>query len=145
MSQSIQRPSASPLRPGASPISPNRADQADGAQGLRRAVSMRDDALHIDHDVAPLLSELLARVDSILSPQPAHALATPRLSGAAPMPSPERLYRATHTARGKLTEAIQASQDDGSRQRLVGMLRVLDAQIEMKREIVFRVQDATNG
>ena len=122
--------------------------QIEQVKGLRRAISTRQESQSVDRDVAPLMSELLARVDPITSSSSRpSSIASPKLQTTQAgvqlaEPTPQRLFQATHSARGKLADTIQGVQDEGSRQRLVGMLRVVDQHVQMKQEILFRVQDS---
>lgn len=138
MSQSIKQSSS--RAPNALPWNDQQIEQV---KGLRKAISNREDPARIDNDVAPLMSELLARVDTITSTLPHHKIAQPIFASASALPSPQQMFQAASSTRGKLADAIQAAPDDGTRQRLVGMLKVLDEHVAMKREILFRVQDAS--
>ncbi len=132
-------------RPASAGSLPWNEQQIDQVKGLRKAISNREDSARIDDDVAPLMSELLARVDTIIKPPIARHIARPLYTSNASLPSAQQLFQAAHTTRGKLADAIQSASDDGTRQRLVGMLRVLDEHVAMKREILFRVQDASDS
>ena len=142
MSQSISHSTSSKAQQ-----LPWNDQQIEQVKGLRRAISTRQESQSVDRDVAPLMSELLARVDPITTSSRPSSIAAPRLQATQAgaqlaEPTPQRLFQATHSARNKLADAIQSVQDEGSRQRLVGMLRVVDHQVQMKQEILFRVQDS---
>ena len=107
-------------------------------QGIRRAITNREDELKVDQEVAPLMSELLARIDAFSEPAAPAPLSAPRLAGAADL-TPQQRLSALSRSSAQLAEVIQQAPDETSRQRLLGLLHVLEGHLEMKREILLRV------
>ncbi len=115
--------------------------QVEQVKGLRKAISAREDAPRVDNDVAPLMAELLAPIQLVADAKGTPNVCAPSISSSVVEPSAQNLYKATHSVRGKIAGAIQHVSDDSHRQALVQMLKVVDKHIQMKQEVIFRVQE----
>ena len=108
-------------------------------QSLRRAITAHREDKPVDAEVAPMMGNMLARIDAFVAPQ---APAGPR----PPQPPQGRVMDASSTmqALSQSTQSIKharAQEPNSDRaQRLDAMLSVVEQHISMKREIVQRVQ-----
>lgn len=109
-------------------------------RGLPGAISAQMAQKPVSNDVAPMMSELLARLDSLVEGAPRHSVAPPPLAGLAETPSLRESVAAMGTAGTKVRAFIQraAGEDPGNRGALEGLLRVLDHHTRLRQEVVMR-------
>ena len=123
--------------PPASAKMPWEQEAPSEVRGLRRAITAdaSRDAASIDSDVAPMVGDLLARLDAFVSPK----------APGGPMPpssvalTPAQMGPALRGAKSDLAAAIQRAQDPSSRGHLVALLQLLEGHMAMKDEVVWRV------
>jgi len=111
-------------------------------RGLPGAISAQMAQKPVSNDVAPMMSELLARLDSVVEGAPRHLVAPPPLAGLAETPSLRESVAAMGTAGTKVRKFMQspAGDDPKNRGALEGMLRVLEHHSSMRQEVVMRSQ-----
>ena len=119
---------------------PQGAWAAEGSQQVRRAITAHRNDVAVDTDVAPMMADLLARLDALTGPSAAPAiLAAPKSPDPANPPSPQAALGALSTASGQLRELAKGAEvNDTTRQRLQSMIQVVDNHLSMKREVIMR-------
>ena len=114
---------------------------------LRRAITAHRDDRPVDTEVAPMLADLLARIDAFVEPPSLPPLAAPRPPDPANPPSATESMQAMGQASSKLRQLVQDSSPQSAAQsglepvqhkRLQSMLDALDRHLTMKREVVLR-------
>ena len=122
-------------------------DESGPAQvrGLRRAITAREDGAPVPSEVAPMMADLLARIDSFADPPPRPSLQAPTPPDPANPPGPREVMRALSSARGQLAEIVQVVEDPSQRQRLLGLLHALEEHLELKREVIVRASSSGRG
>ena len=118
---------------------PGNGGAVQGAGELRRAITAQKGVEgRVGAEAASMMGDLLARLDAFCEPAAPTALPWPSESGAAPM-TPEQRWTAINRARTSLGECIQRAPDDASRQRLVALLKEVEAHTQLKQEVIMRV------
>lgn len=106
-------------------------------QQLRRAITAHMHNDPVKSDMAPMMSELLARLESFTRTERPGALKGPVAPDPVRPPSPAEASAALGRACTKLRHDVQGLNPDGA-QRVQAMLVVLDEHLERKQEVVFR-------
>ena len=121
-------------------------DRAAGeVQNLRRAITNREDEFKVDHEVAPLMAELLHRIDAFTDPPAPTSISAPEIPAQLGQIDERTSMSALGRLTGKVAELVQGTQDEVSRQRLLGMLHVVESHLDMKQEILLRAGDKQRG
>lgn len=137
---------ASPGGAGRLPVADRTpwSSQAQDVRGVRRAITAHRQDRPVDTDVAPMMGELLHRLDTLEGPRAAASvMAAPAAPDPVNPPAPERVLRAMGTACAKVRAQLHGAQqaqgaDPAQQQQLQGMLRVLEDHLQMKHEVVAR-------
>lgn len=115
-------------------------DHAPGhVQSLRRAITAHREDTPVDAEVAPMMGNMLARIDAFVNPEAPSGPAPPQppqgriMDASATM---QALSQSTHS----IKHAREQEPNSDRAQRLDAMLSVVEKHIAMKREIVQRVQ-----
>lgn len=116
---------------------------ASEVRGLRRAITEQMSDKKVASDLAPMMSELLARLDSFVDDQPRTDLAVPRPPNLAEPPSLRQAAAALSRAGGKIRQL--ATNNGASPQvqaSLANMTQVLDRHLAMRQEVIMRAESA---
>lgn len=133
----VRQAGAGGVRAEEAPWSP---EASANVRGLRRAITAHRADVPVDSEVASMMPALLKRLDVLVGGAPrAQALPAPAAPNPADPPGAEGLMRGL----GQVSDAVRGrlkgmSGQDATAQRLSGLLRVLDAHLEMKHEVVLR-------
>jgi hypothetical protein len=108
-------------------------------RGLRRAITAHRADVPVDSEVASMMPTLLKRLDVLVGGARAQALPAPAVPNPADPPGAEGLMRGL----GQVSDAVRGrlrglSGQDAQAQRLGGLLKVLDAHLEMRHEVILR-------
>lgn len=111
-------------------------------RGLRGAISAQMEQKPVSKDVAPMMAELLARLDTLVEGVPRHHVAPPPLAGLSETPSLRESVAAMGTAGPKIRQFTdsEAGADMKNKSALEQMLKVLDHHQGMRQEVVMRSQ-----
>lgn len=111
-------------------------------RGLRGAISAQMAQKPVSNDMAPMMSELLARLDTLVEGAPRHRVAAPPLAGLSETPNLRESVAAMGSAGPKIRRFMQsaAGADLKSQGALDKMLLVLDHHLSMRQEVVMRSQ-----
>lgn len=121
-------------------------DRAAGeVQSLRTAITNREEEFKVDHEVAPLMAELLHRIDAFTDPPAPSSITPPKIPAQLGAVDERTSMAALGRLSGKVAELVQGTQDETSRQRLLGMLHVVEDHLAMKREILLRAGNTQRG
>jgi hypothetical protein len=104
---------------------------------LRSAITSHMSEKKVGRDLAPMMSELLARLDSFVEGEPVADLDPPPSPGAAEPPSLREAASALSTASDKIAQVAQSA-DPQTRASLSNMAKVLDEHLAMRHEILQR-------
>lgn len=122
---------------------PWSARAAEEVPELRRAITARINGPAIAAPVAPMMGELLTRLESFSEPPRTGALTSPPPPGGQPM-SESAASAALHTAYGGLRERILSGGDDSRvSSSLQTMVHVIENHLKMKGEILARCASET--
>lgn len=108
-------------------------------RGLRGAITAQMAEKTVSADVAPMMAELLARLDSFVEGEPRIDVAGPQFPSGGESPS----LRATQAALGRVGPKLRAQAAAGDPQKqasLQEMCRVLDYHLAMRHEVLMRTQ-----
>lgn len=110
---------------------------------LRRAITAHRDDRPVDTEVAPMLADLLARLDAFIEPQQVSTLAGPKPPNLNQPPTAAESMQAMGQASAKLKQ-LSHNQDGAElspqqRQRVDQMTAAVDRHLAMKREVVLKV------
>jgi hypothetical protein len=137
----------SPLQAGPSQAGPSQAgktpwsDQAGSeVREIRRAITSQISDEKVGRDVAPMMSELLARLDSFVTGEENVELGPPKLPGMADPPSLHEASAALGRAGTKVRQLAQGAADPQSRASLSNMVQVLDEHLAMRQEVLMRAE-----
>lgn len=121
---------------------PWNAEAGVEVRGLRGAISAQIAQKPVSNDVAPMMSELLARLDSLVEGAPRHHVAAPPLGGLSETPSLRESVAAMGSVGPKVRAFMQseAGAEPKNKGALDTMLRVLDHHLSMRQEVVMRSQ-----
>lgn len=115
---------------------------AQDVRGIRRAITAHRQDRPVDTDVAPMMGELLHRLDTLDGPRaPASRLDAPPAPDPVNPPAPERTLHAMGTACAKVRAQLHTQQpgaEAATSPQLQNMLRVLEAHLKLKHEIIAR-------
>lgn len=114
--------------------------ESSQVQGLRRAITAHMGGGTVDTDVAPMMSELLARLESFVEPVRSTDLRPPPSPDPANPPGPAEAMSALGRACDACKELVSGRPNGESGQRIAAMVEVVSRHLEMKHEIVFRVE-----
>lgn len=111
-------------------------------RGLRGAISAQTPKKPVSNDVAPMMSELLARLDTLVEGAPRHCIAGPPVMGVGEPPSLRQSVAAMGAVGPKIRNFMQSSAgaDHKGQGALNEMLRVLDHHLGMRQEVIMRSQ-----
>lgn len=107
-------------------------------RALRGAITAQMAEKTVSADVAPMMAELLARLDSFVEGEPRIDVASPPFGGGEP-PG----LREAQVALGRVGSKLRAQATDGDPQKqatLNEMCRVLDHHLAMRHEVLMRTQ-----
>lgn len=129
-------------------ISTSRAEMPWDAQasvevrGLPGAISAQMTQKPVANDVAPMMSELLARLDTLVEGAPRYRVAAPPLAGLSETPSLRESVAAMGAAGSKIRKFMEsaAGAEPKNQGALDKMLFVLDHHLSMRQEVVMRSQ-----
>ncbi len=107
-------------------------------RGLRRAITNREEEIKVSNDVAPLMAELLTRIDAFTEPDAPRSLNAPKSPGPGDPPDDHQMMVSLGHASSKIADDVQATGDETARQRLLGLLHVVEDHLDMKREVLMR-------
>jgi hypothetical protein len=113
---------------------------ASEVRGLRGAITAQMSEKPVSSDVAPMMSELLARLDSFVEGQPRTDVAAPRPQNLAEPPTLRETAAALGRAGSKIRNLSRDGADPQKQAALSDMIRVLDHHLAMRHEIVMRSQ-----
>lgn len=118
------------------------AEASVEVRGLPGAISAQMAQKPVSNDVAPMMSELLARLDTLVEGAPRHFVAPPPLAGLSETPSLRESVAAMGSAGPKVRRFMQsgAGAEPKNQGALEKMLRVLDHHLSMRQEVVMRSQ-----
>ncbi|MFP4598344.1 MAG: hypothetical protein ACOC9W_01065 [Persicimonas sp.] len=111
---------------------------ASEVRQLRSAITEHMADKKVKSDVAPMMSELLARLDSFVEGQTTGGLEPPNPPNLAEPPSLQRAAGAMSTAGAKVRQFARAAADPQARASLANMAKVLDAHLHMRQEVLAR-------
>lgn len=114
-------------------------ESSSQVQGLRRAITAHMGGGAVDTDVAPMMSELLARLESFVEPVRGCDLRPPVSPDPANPPGSAEAMAALGRACDVCKELVSGQAPGESGQRIASMVEVVSRHLEMKHEIVFRV------
>lgn len=115
-------------------------ESSSQVQGLRRAITAHMGGGAVDTDVAPMMSELLARLESFVEPVRGSDLRPPPSPDFSNPPGPAEAMAALGRACETCKELLGSRPSGDSGQRIAAMVDVVTRHIDMKHEIVFRVE-----
>ncbi|MBA2663120.1 MAG: hypothetical protein H0U74_12560 [Bradymonadaceae bacterium] len=107
-------------------------------QGLRRAITAHLNNAPVDTDVAPMMSELLARLESFVKPAKESDLRAPASPDPSNPPGATEAMAALGRACDSARKTLEARPAGEGHQRIGAMLAIVERHIEMKHEIVLR-------
>ncbi len=113
---------------------------ASEVRGLRRAITEQMSDKKVASDLAPMMSELLARLDSFVAGEPRADLAPPAPANLAEPPSLREAASALTRAGGKIRQLARGGANPQQRASLQNMAQVLDRQLAMRHEVIMRAQ-----
>jgi hypothetical protein len=125
---------ASPPQTSSLPWSEQASEQV---QQTRRAITAHMQQDPVSNDMAPMMSELLRRLESFVHTERPGAPRGPDVPDRVHPPSPAEAGAAISGACNKLRHEQLRLSPDGAH-RVEAMLRVLEAHIERKQEVVLR-------
>lgn len=106
---------------------------------LRQAITAHLKEPTIPSSMAPLMGELLTRLEGFSTPPKVGQLQAPLPPSDQPYPSPAQATEALHTASGQLRERLlSGSESSSNAQALESMVRLIDSHLELKEEILAR-------
>jgi hypothetical protein len=109
-------------------------------RGLRRAITSHMSDETVTGDVAPMMSELLARIDSFVVGEQNVEIGPPAPPNLADPPSLHEASAALGRAGSKIRQLAQAATDPQRRASLSNMTQVLDEHLAMRQEVLMRVE-----
>lgn len=107
-------------------------------RALRRAITAHREDTPVDAELAPMMGDMLARIDDFVEPQTPQITAPPILKAGARPPSAARALQSMSAATTQLKQFAQTNPQYTD--RIDAMIRVIERHVTMKREIVQRVQ-----
>lgn len=107
-------------------------------RGLRRAVTEHLPEKTVGSDLAPMMSELLARLDTFAEGESHTDLEPPRPPSRAEPPSPAEAASAFMRASDKVRDVAARVADPGQRASLTNLAKVLDRHVHMRQEVLMR-------
>ncbi len=124
--------------PGLDAQTPWDDQAASEVRELRRAITSQMSEEKVANDVAPMMAELLARLDSFVAGEPRVDLAPPAPPNAAEPPSPRRAAAALRSAGTKIRQITRGATDPQMQASLTNMAKVVDAHLAMRQEVLMR-------
>lgn len=122
-------------------IAQNKVPWSDDAsrevQGLRRALTANPKEMELEHDVAPMMSDLLARLDELVQGPDDRVLAKPSMDDPWSI-SPERAMRDATRACASLKEFAAKKMGTPESTRILDMVAIVEEHLALKREIIGR-------
>jgi hypothetical protein len=113
---------------------------ASEVRELRRAITDGMSQEKISNDVAPMMAELLARLDTFVAGEPRSELAPPTPPNVAEPPSLHEAAAALSRAGGKIRQMAQGAGDPATQASLNNMIKVLDEHLAMRQEVLMRAE-----
>lgn len=118
-------------------------DQATSeVRQLRRAITSHMSEEKVANDVAPMMAELLARLDTFVAAEPRSDLDAPKPPNPAEPPSLQEAAAALNRAGGKIRQLAGGTNDPQRQASLANMAKVLDEHLAMRQEVILRADMA---
>ena len=109
---------------------------------LRRAITSHMSEQSVGSDLAPMMAELLSRLDELVGDQAPGDLGPPAPPMTAEPPTPEQAASALIRAHDKIRQMAHSSADPQTRASLENMAQVLKRHTAMKQEVLMRASVA---
>lgn len=109
-------------------------------RGIKGAITAQLGEQKVPDEVAPMMAELLARLDSFVEGSPQLRVAAPEFMGPGEPPTTREAALALSRAADRLREYLRAEHDTAARARLERMERVLTAHLSLRHEVAMRAQ-----
>lgn len=107
-------------------------------RALRRAITAHREDTPVDAELAPMMGDMLARIDDFVEPQTPQIMAPPTLKTGTNPPSASRALQSMSVATTRLKQFVETNPQYTD--RIDAMIKVIEQHVAMKREIVQRVQ-----
>lgn len=110
---------------------------------VRKAITEKLENGRVSDDLAPMMGELLARMDEIVGRIPESDMAAPKPPDPTRTPSPEQVVADLNRALASIEQSIASKPEQAG--RFQRMLTVLEQYVEMKQEVAHRAESGRSA